>query len=240
VLENPRPDFTLGLHLWNEKPYGTLMATPGPFMAAGDMFDIRIHGKGGHGALPHLAVDPLLAAAQVVTALQSIAARNVPPLETAVLTVAAIHGGEAFNVIPAHVDLKGTLRSFDPQVRALLLDRFEQVVSGVAQALGCQADIQVQRLTPAVINDPVVTARVQAVARRLLPECELDVTERTMGSEDMAFFMQEVPGCFFFVGSANPELGLDAGHHHPRFDFDERALARGAALMTEAALALLS
>jgi len=238
VLENPRPDFTLGLHLWNEIPYGELMITPGPFMASGEIFDIRIHGKGGHGALPHLAVDPILAAAQVVTALQSVVSRNTSPLETAVVTVAAINGGEAFNVIPPYVDLKGTMRTFDPQVRTQLLERFTQVVDGVTQSLGCQADINVQSLTPAVINDPQVTARVQAVARRLLPECTIHTTARTMGSEDMAFFMCEIPGCFFFVGSANPELGLDAGHHHPRFDFDERALARGAALMTEAALEL--
>jgi amidohydrolase len=239
VLENPRPDIALGLHIWNEKPYGTLMVTPGPFMAAGDLFDVRISGKGGHGALPHQTVDTVMAAAQVISALQSIVSRNVAPLQTAVVTVAAIHGGEAFNVIPPHVDLKGTLRSFEPHVRSLLLERFEQIVNGVADAFNCSAEISIQRLTPAVINNPAVTASVQQTARRILPECDLDVTDRTMGSEDMAFFLQEIPGCFFFVGSANPELGLDAGHHHPRFDFDERVLSRSVALMTEAALDLL-
>jgi len=240
VLANPRPDFALGLHVWNEKPYGSLVITPGPFMAAGEMFEMRITGKGGHGAQPHLSVDPVLAAAQVISALQSIVARNVPPLQTAVVTVAAIHGGEAFNVIPSHVDLRGTLRSFEPQVRAVLLERFQQVASGVAEALGCQVDLRLTPLTPAVINDPQVTGRVQAVARRLLPECLLETDGRTMGSEDMAFFLQQIPGCFFFVGSANPEQGLDAGHHHPRFDFDERALSRGVALIGEAALSFLT
>lgn len=235
VLADPRPDYALGLHIWNNQPYGWLGIVPGPCMAAGDIFDIRISGKGGHGALPHLAVDPVLAAAQVISALQSIVARNVSPLQTAVVTVAAIHGGEAFNVIPPHVDLKGTLRTFDPQVQETVRERFDQIVNGVAEACGCMAEINLQSLTPAVINDAEATARVQAAARELLPDCELDTGERTMGSEDMAFFLQEVPGCFFFVGSANPEAALDAPHHHPRFDFDERALSRSVALMTAAA-----
>lgn len=236
VLANPRPDYALGLHLWNVQPYGWLGVTPGPMMAAGDQIDIRITGKGGHGALPHLTLDPVYASAQVITALQSIVARNVHPLKTGVITITSIHGGEAFNVIPGHVDLKGTLRSFEPEVRSLMIERLETVVRSTAAGLGCAAETTVTRLTPAVINDPKVSARVQEAARELLPECELSVTEQTMGSEDMAFFLNEVPGCFFLVGSANAEIGLDAPHHHPRFDFDERALSRSAALLTAAAL----
>ncbi len=236
VLENPRPAYALGLHVWNDKPVGWIGVTAGPCMAAGEIFHVRLTGKGGHGASPHLAVDPVVAAAQVVTALQSIVARNVDPLKTGVVTVAAMQAGEAFNVIPSYVDMKGTIRTFDVAVRQLILARFEQVVSGVAQAMGCTAQIDVQPLTPAVVNDPAVAARVQETVRRLLPESDLDTNDRTMGSEDMAYFLQQVPGCFFFIGSANPEKNLNAAHHHPRFDFDEQVLPRAAALMTAALL----
>lgn len=234
VLTNPIPDVSLALHLWNEKPVGWIGVTPGPAMSASDRFTVKITGRGGHGAAPHLTVDPIAAAAQVVTALQTIVARNVPPLESAVVTVTSISGGEAFNVIPEVVELKGTIRSFQDRVRELVHERFKQIISSVSAAMGCQAEIQLQRITPAVLNDPQTSRRVRAVAEQIFPGVEIDTTERTMGSEDMSFMMKEIPGCYFFIGSANHELGLDAGHHHPRFDFDEAALPRSAALMTAA------
>lgn len=239
VLENPRPDYSLALHLWNDQPLGWLGVTPGPAMAASDRFQITLTGRGGHGAAPHLAVDPVLAGAQVVTALQSIVARNIDPLKSAVVTVTSLAGGEAFNVIPSTVSIRGTIRSFEPQVRSLVMERFHQVVDGVAQAMGCQAQIETWRITPAVVNDPVVTNRVQSVAERLLPDCDLDKVERTMGSEDMAYLMDDVPGCYFFIGSADAARGLNAPHHNPFFDFDEAALPRAAAMMAAAVVELL-
>jgi amidohydrolase len=239
VLGNPRPDLTLALHLWNEKPYGWLGVTPGPAMAASETFSVKLIGSGGHGASPHLTIDPVLAAAHVTTTLQSIVARNVSPLDTAVISVTSIQAGEAFNVIPSTALLKGTIRTYLPHIRQLVLERFRDVVTGVAQALGCQAEIDLQEVTPAVINDPQVSARVQEVARRLFPEAELSTTERTMGSEDMAYMMQDIPGCYFFIGSNNSARGLNAPHHHPKFDFDERALPRAAALMAAAACEFL-
>ena len=239
VLQNPQPDFSLGLHLWNEKRLGWLGVTSGPTMAAAEIFRLRVVGKGGHGAVPNLAVDPVVTAAQIVIALQSIVARNVSPLQSAVVSVTTIHGGDAFNVIPSQVELTGTIRTFDPVVRQRILERFHQVVVSQAEAFNCQIEVDIQSITPAVINNPKVAARVQSVAGDLLPESELDTHYSTMGSEDMSFFMQEVPGCFFFIGSANPEKGLDSAHHHPRFDFDERALPRAAALMATAATKLL-
>jgi amidohydrolase len=239
VLENPRPDLSLALHLWNEKPLGWLGVTPGPCMSASETFRVLLTGRGGHGASPHLAVDPVLAAAQVITALQSIVARNVPPLQSAVVSATTVHGGEAFNIIPQTVEIKGTIRTFEPQVRATVLARFDQLLRGVAAAFGCQAEIEVKRITPAVNNDEAVTRRVQAVAARLLPEASLDTAERTMGSEDMAYLMEAVPGCYFMIGSADTAAGLDAPHHHPRFDFAEQALPRAAALMAAAAAEFL-
>ncbi len=239
VLDNPKPRLSLALHLWNHMPLGWLGIGDGPVMAAAEMFRVRVVGRGGHGALPHQAVDPVAAAAQVITALQSIVARNVSPLETAVLSVTTIHGGEVFNVIPPAVEMQGTIRTFQPAVRELVLERFQQVVEGVARSMGCQAEIDVQRLTPAVINHPEITGRVRQAASRVLPAHRMDASFSTMGSEDMAYMMDTIPGCYFFVGSANAEKGLDAGHHHPRFDVDEDALPQAAALMAAAAVEFL-
>jgi amidohydrolase len=236
VLQNPRPDFSLSLHMWNEKPVGWFGITPGPVMSASDRFTIKITGKGGHGAAPHLTIDPVVAGAQVISAVQSIVSRNVPPLESAVVTVTSMAGGEAFNVIPETIEMKGTIRSFDPEVRNLILERFEQIVDGVSQALGCQAEVEVWPVTPAVVNDEDIAKRVQAVARRVFPEAMIDPNERTMGSEDMSFMMEDIPGCYFFIGSANHDKGLDAAHHHPKFDFDESALPSAAALMASAVI----
>ena len=240
VLDNPKVDIALALHVWNEKPVGWIGIASGPAMAGAEIFNIKIRGKGGHGAAPHLAVDPILASAQVITALQGIVARNVAPLQTAVISVCTIHAGETFNVIPPSVDMTGTIRTFEPAIRTLVVDRFKKTILSVAEGMGCDADIEVQRLTPATINYPEVAARVESVARRIFPDANVDGANFiTMGSEDFAYILEKVPGCFFFIGSANPEKGLDASHHHPRFDIDETALPMGAALMTATILDFL-
>ncbi len=240
VLENPKPDLALALHLWNDQPLGWVNVAAGPIMSGAELFTVKLTGRGGHGAAPHETIDPIFAAAQIVNALQSIVARNVAPLETAVVSVTAIHGGEAFNVIPQEVEMRGTIRTFDVKVRERVLKRFEEIVQGVAQSLGCAARIEVKQVTPATINDAGIAEKVQQAARRVLPESELNTAPFvTMGSEDMGFMLEQVPGCYFLVGSANRERGLHYGHHHPKFDFDEEALARGAALMASAAANLL-
>jgi len=138
------------------------------------------------------------------------------------------------------VEMKGTIRTFDPEVRSLVLERFEQIVERIAEAFNCQAKIEASFLTPAVVNEPVITSRMQTLVGQVLPESTLDTDERIMGSEDMAYILQDVPGCYMFIGSANAEKQLNAPHHHPRFDFDERVLPRAAALMAAAAVDSLS
>lgn len=240
VLDNPRPSVTLALHLWNDQPLGWIGVARGAAMAGAEIFKIKVRGKGGHGAAPHQTHDPVLAASQIVTALQSIVARNIAPLQSAVVSVCTIHGGEAFNIIPQQVELSGTIRTFEPEVRAKVLERFEIITYGLAETFGCTAEVELTRLTPAVINKAETAEIVERAARRMFPEAEIDTSSNvTMGSEDMAFMMEEVPGCFFFVGSANKEKKLDASHHHPCFDFDEQALPRAAALMTAAVADLL-
>jgi len=232
LLENPKPDLALALHLWNEKPLGWVHVAQGPVMAGAEEFKITVTGKGGHGAIPHQTVDPVLAASQIVTALQSITSRNVAPLKAAVVSVTMIHAGETFNVIPPEAKMEGTIRTFELSVRETVLRRFEEIVHGVAEAMGCTAEVKVKRLTPAMINDDAISLRVQEYTRRILPEADLDTTGYlTMGAEDMAFTLEQVPGCYFFVGSANEKKGLNYSHHHPKFDFDEAALPRAAALM---------
>jgi amidohydrolase len=235
VLDHPKSDFALALHLWNEKPFGWVHVAQGPVMAGAEEFKITVTGKGGHGAIPQNTVDPVLAASQIVTALQSITSRNVAPLQSAVISVTMIHAGDAFNVIPPVAKMEGTIRTFELSVRETVLRRFNEIVQGVATAMGCTAEVIVKRLTPALINADEIAQHVQESAHHILPDADLDTSGHlTMGAEDMAFMLEKVPGCYFFVGSANSAKGLDYGHHHPKFDFDEAALPRAAALMAGA------
>ncbi len=234
VMENPRPDVFLATHVWNDAPVGTLNVSPGAVMAAAEKWTCTVRGNGGHGAMPHQTVDPIVAVAQIVSALQTVVSRNVSPLETAVVTVGSVHGGHAFNIIPAQVDLSGTIRTYSPQVRELVLRRVREVIEGVAVACGVVADLEISRLTPAVINDADVASVVRAAAEAVVGPENILSGGRTMGSEDAAYFMQDVPGCYFFVGSANAERGLNAPHHNPRFDLDEDALVLGVAVIMRA------
>jgi amidohydrolase len=240
LLDGPGVDMSLSLHLWNEKPFGWLGVTKGPIMAGADIFTVRVTGRGGHGAIPDAAVDPIVATANIVNALQTIVARNVSPLDTAVVSVTNIHGGTAFNVIPPEVRLEGTIRTFDHRVRQRIVERLEQIARGVGEGMGCQVDVEIKRITPALVNNEAMAATVQGTAQRLLSEADLDTTYQTMTAEDMAFMQEKIPGCYFFVGSNDKVRHLDYGHHHPKFDFNEAALIRGSALMAAAAMDVLN
>ena len=228
-------DLVLGVHLWNELPVGVLGVKAGPLMAAVDRLRVVVRGRGGHGGNPHRAADPVVAAAHVVVALQSVVAREVSPVQAAVVTVGAIHGGQAFNVIPDEVTLTGTIRTFDPQLRREMPARIQRIASGVAQALQCAAEVEVRPGNPAVVNDAAAAALARRAAVRVVGEEAVREPEPTMGGEDMAVYFERVPGCFVFVGSANPDRGYDQPHHSPRFDFDEDALAIGTQFLVEAA-----
>ncbi len=228
VLKNPDVDAIIGLHLWNNLPLGTVGVRSGPLMAAVEVFDCEIQGRGGHGAIPQQTVDAIVVGAQVVTALQTIVARSVNPLDAAVVTIGQFRAGKAHNVIADSAHLEGTVRYFNPALEPLISQRLEQIVAGVCQSFGASYRLNYRKLYPPVINDPGIADLVRAIAERMVetpagvvPDCQ------TMGGEDMSFFLQEVPGCYFFLGSANPARQLDFPHHHPRFDFDETALGSG-------------
>jgi len=239
VLDRHRPDVALALHLWNSEEVGRAAVTPGPVLASADMFRIRLSGRGGHGAMPHLADDVITAACQVHTSLQTIVSRSVDPMKTAVVSVGHFHAGEAPNVLPGRADLSGTIRTFDRDVRNRVIKRMEEIIHHVSSAFGVDHELTVEEGVPPVVNDGEVTLRMQEVAREMLGADAVDTDHRIMPSEDMALFLNEVPGCFVFVGSGNPRSGLDFPHHHPRFDFDEDVLTVGIELLARGALRCL-
>ena len=240
VLENPKPDVALGLHVWNDQPLGLLAAGDGGVMAAADIFTIKVQGKGGHGAQPHLCVDAVLIASHIVVALQSIVARNVNPRQTAVVTVGAIHAGTAFNVIADTAEMKGTIRTFDAATRQGIVRRMAEVVESTARALGGSAALEVKVISPATVNDERVAQVVRETAIEVLGAEHVTADQLTMTAEDMSEFLSRVPGCFFFIGSANAEQGLNAPHHNPRFDIDEGVMPLGVTVLAEAALRYLN
>lgn len=234
ALANPRPDVSLGLHVWNTLPLGRLGVADGPTMAGSSLWTATLTGKGAHGAAPHLGIDPVVCAAHIITALQTIVSRNVDPMDTAVVSATQVHAGDTHNVIPQTAVLTGTMRSFKTEVRDLVTQRMDEIIRGVAASFGCEADFQIEHRTGPVVNHADVGNRLRPLFSDIVGADNLDLTTRTMGGEDMSFFMTDVPGMYFFVGSANEARGLNYGHHHPQFDIDEDVLPLGAALLATA------
>ncbi|HAC62165.1 MAG TPA: amidohydrolase [Cyanothece sp. UBA12306] len=228
VLKNPDVDAIIGLHLWNNLPLGTVGVRSGPLMAAVECFHLDIFGKGGHGAMPDQTIDSVVVSAQIINALQTIVSRNLNPLDSAVVTVGELHAGTALNVIADQARMSGTVRYFNPDLKGYFHRRIDEIIAGICQTFGATYQLDYWWLYPPVINDQKMTDLVQSVAldvietpTGIVPNCQ------TMGGEDMSFFLQEIPGCYFFLGSANQDQGLAFPHHHPRFNFDETALSIG-------------
>jgi amidohydrolase len=226
VLEHPKVDAAVGLHLSNALDVGEVAADAGPVMAAVDEFELDVTSAGGHGAIPHEVGDPIVAAAHVVLALQTVVSRERDPLQPAVLTVGEIRGGSAKNVIPGRVTIGGTLRSYDAGLRAAMPRQVERIAAGVAGALRCGCTARHVRRYPATVNDARMADLVRREAAAVVGERGLR-EHRAMWSEDFSYLGERVPACFFFVGSRNRARGLAAAHHSSRFDFDEDALSIG-------------
>ncbi len=219
----------LGLHLWLNLATGHVNFCAGPMLAATDEFDLRVIGTGTHAASPHEGVDSLTTAAHVVTAAQTLMTRGVDPKQPAVLTFTRFHTGTAYNVIAPHSDLGGTLRTYDEKVRADFKVKFERVAHSVAEAFGGSIELTWREGYPVLVNDPQITAVVEATCQELfgIAPAEARPDARSMGGEDMAFYLQKVPGCFFFLGAYNEATDARFGHHHPKFTVDEDALPLG-------------
>lgn len=216
-------DAALGLHVWNSMPVGTVGVTPGPAMAAVDDFTVTVKGIGCHAAEPHRGDDPIVKAAAIIAEFQHIVSRHVSPRDTAVVSVTQIEGGSAFNVIPDTVTLRGTIRTFDADVRASIVDRMRQI-------LGERGTMEVRSVTRVLVNDPGMCELVRAAAADVVGAENVVDDEVTTGGEDFASVLATVPGCFFFVGSAPDGGGYP--HHNARFDIDERVLTIGLEIMT--------
>lgn len=234
VLENPKPDVAFAMHLWNPTPYGKVRVVEGPCMASSSVFTLTVNGKGGHGAAPHLAVDPILAAAHIVAALQSIVSRNVNPQDSVVVSIGQFLAGTTFNVIPERAYLKGTVRSYNEELHRMIYRRILEMATRMAHAFSCTATMETIAIVSAVVNAPEPTSSVREAAAQILGR-ENIMEHRTMASEDMGYILEEVPGCYFFVGSHSGDEDDFYPHHHPKFDFDERAMMNGVAVMAQAA-----
>jgi len=239
VLEQPHVDAAFGLHLWNGLPVGTIGVMAGPVMASVDQFEITVTGKGGHAAMPHLAVDPVLTAAHIVTALQGLVSRRRDPFEPGVVSVTQIAAGHAFNVIPEAAVLRGTVRTFGGRFFDDAPRLVEETVRHTAAAHGAEAAVQYHRLSGPLVNDAAMTALMKDVALEIVGTERVRDDVRTMGGEDMSYFLERVPGCFAFVGSARAD-GESFPHHSPRFDIEEESLVIGAELLTRTVVRYLS
>lgn len=219
-------DAVYGLHNWPGMEIGRIGIRSGPMMASADMLDIEITGRGGHGAMPHLSVDPIVVAAHIITALQTLVSRSTDPLQASVLSITAMEGGHAHNVIPESVRLRGTVRAFSPAVRDMMEGGISRIASGVAQSLGANATVQYRRLFPALINAPrAVEIAVRAAASVVGADNVNDAIDPVMGSEDFAFMLEAKPGAYAFLGQAGPANACMV--HSPYYDFNDDLLPIG-------------
>ena len=225
------------LHLWPGLPFGTAATKAGPIMAASDAFEMTVKGKGGHGAFPHQTVDAVAMAAQIVTALQTLVAREVDPVEPAVVTVGEIGAGSAFNIIPETARLGGTVRTLDEDLRRRMPERIEKLARGVAGGMRGDAELDYDFSYPVTMNDEGAAQHALTVIRDLFGEDDaLELANPSMGGEDFAFFLERMPGAFIWLG-----VGEDVSFlHTPTFTFDEEILPRGSALLTALALEMLA
>lgn len=219
-------DHIIGLHLISNYPIGQVGVRSGAVFASADKVTLTVHGQGGHGAMPESTVDPIVIAAQIITALQILISRETSPFSPAVITIGMIHGGTAFNIIPEKVELGGTLRTYSSEHRAYLTRRIEELSQGIAVAMGGACSVSVYDGCPPCVNDPVVTEIVHRAAVATVGENFVSAGEEilTTGADDMAYFLEAVPGCYFIVGANNKEKDARYPHHHPRFNVDEDAL----------------
>ncbi|MET0371938.1 MAG: M20 aminoacylase family protein [Sphingobium sp.] len=216
-----------GMHNWPGMPVGQFGVRPGPMMASSDSWEIVVRGKGGHAAMPDQCTDPVVAAAQIVLALQTIVSRNLHPVDAGVVSVTQVHGGDAFNVIPSAIVLRGTARAFRPETRDLIERRIGEIARGIAQAGGCTADYLYDRRYPATVNAEAEAALAADIAALIVGEANVDRDPvPTMGGEDFAFMLEEKPGAYLFIGNGPSDGGRVL--HSPHYDFDDALLPLGA------------
>jgi amidohydrolase len=234
LFENFPVEAVFGMHNWPGPQVGRMAVSAGPVMASSNEFKIVFHGKGGHAALPHNAVDPIIIATQAVQAFQSIISRNKKPIEAGVISVTMIHAGEATNVIPDSCELQGTVRTFTVELIDLIERRMKEVCEGLAAAYGGKVDFEFSRNYPPTINHPKEAAFARSVMAEIVGESNVDTQEPTMGAEDFAYMLQAKPGCYAFIANGDGEhreMGHGGGPcmlHNPSYDFNDELIPLGA------------
>lgn len=231
ALDNPRPEAIFSLHT-HPLPVGQIAIVPGPMIGSVSTLSLRILGEGGHFSTPHRAVDPIVVAAHVVVALESMMTRRVDPLDPAVLTFGMIQGGTRDNIIGDMVVLRGNIGALDESLCRSLMEELEKTVKGVTQGMGANYKLKYIHGYPTMRNDPAMTAYVQKIAGTLLGDGNVEACKPTLGGEDFSFFLQKVPGAMFYLGTHDPASGAPISNHDPRFNPDERAIPLGMKLMT--------
>jgi carboxypeptidase Ss1 len=236
VMDNPKVDYVFGLHIDNDLNSGTLGFRGGPIMASPDTFEIKVIGRGGHGAYPHETVDPVYIAAQVIIALQGVSGRMIDPIQPFVITIGSVHSGTKENIIPDQAILQGTLRTLDEKTRKLAKAKIAEVARGVSKAFGAKAEVDFEKdAYPVTINDMQVTEQAMKIIKKI-PRTRVRVREPIMGGEDFSRFLHEAPGTFYFLGTHNPIKGCVHPNHSPRFKVDEDVLKLGAASLATLAM----
>jgi len=231
-------DAIIGAHLWQPVKVGTIGITNNRLMASADEFMITVKGRGGHGSMPHQTIDALIIGAQIALALQTIVSRNIDPLEQAVVSIGYFKAGESFNIISDTAVLRGTIRSFEPSVRALIFERIEQITKGICMANGAAYEYEKILGYPALINQADYSKVISEAGAIVLGNDHVLTINPVMGAEDFSYYLEQVPGAFFFIGVGNTEKGIVYPQHHPKYDIDEDALGYGMEIMTTAALML--
>lgn len=233
-------DSVFAIHLWQGVPVGKISLEAGPRMAAADAFTIKIHGKSGHGSMPHETVDAVVVASAVVMNLQHLVSRSTNPIDTLVMTIGKLESGTRFNVIAGEAIMEGTARSFSDNVWKGIPAQMERVIHNTCAAYGATAEIILKRATPPLVNDEKISEILKESASKLYGPEVVTLYDKTPGGEDFAYLTQRVPGALAFVGIRNDEKGINAPHHNERFDMDERALEMGTNLYLQFALDFLS
>ena len=237
ALADPPVQRAFGLHVWPFIPTGTVGGRSGAFLAGTTTMEITVTGRGGHAAMPHMTLDPITTAAKIVCELQTVISRELDPLESGVVSITAIHGGETHNVIPPRVTLRGTLRSLSSEGIAFLRQRVREIATGVAAVHRCEARVEyADEAYPPTVNDAHCWGVAQGLVRGLLGPDAMRELPPVMGGEDFSFYAEQVPGCFLGLGIRNESVGATHSIHHPRFKVDEDALPIGAALHVAFAL----
>jgi len=236
VMENPRVDYAIGCHVWPEIPEGTIGVRAGRFMAAMDRFDLKIIGRGGHAAMPHMCVDALEVGTQVINALQRIASRHMDPLEPTVVSVGSFHAGTTFNIIPGEAEMCGTTRTFNLDIWESWERRLRKVIGGVCDSMGADFELKFEKGYPPTVNDDEIADVVRRCATEVVGPEKVVEPPRTMGGEDMAYFLQRAKGCFYALGAGRDGY---APVHNPQFMFNEDILALGVETHCRVALDLL-